>query len=800
MRPILILAGFFALPLTAHAADYCVGSVAQLKQAFLSAQSDGESSVIKVREGVYVLDEDISYGQPDGREDGTLTVRGGYSGANCLFQTPNPVNTTIAGTAARSLSLTQFLGLRVEHLGFIGLDVNLGGCPPVFLSCTLNVNRVRAQSSRMTIDLAGGSGLLRDSLFTNGRNDLALVVNVNEIVNGLPIGGGPFRMVNVTVVDALTRFGGGDLNEPDSRLVDVRNSSFSRTGAIEIETNRDLSVRFSRYDSLDPDSGAAVLTGNNTSLQPNFNAQFIPNPGSPLIDRGTASVEGGLSRDVYNEPRVVGQSVDIGAAESPVDGSGIYVVDTSAASGTGSFAAAVALANADSAPNTIHFNIPGSCPKRIARTSALVITDALIIDGYTQPGSSPSAGGSFVVPRPCVILDGANGTHDGIVAGAALTTANEGLRIRGLAFEDFNDALDLTEGVGHIVQGNQFGGTIGSSSDPVNRLAGNNNALVMLDSGAAQYALIGGSNDEDANLFVGASGTAISIASNFNSIVGNQIGYDGTGASSGDFNNDLGVLLTGGNNSVIDNRIGNQFADGLRLTGAASRFNRVEGNALGGRATGRVPVNRLRGVSIQSDAHNNRIGPDNRIIGNLIGVRVNASAGGRNQIFANEIDENQQLGVDLGDGGVTPNDNDPQLCDQTLGCPSNGEQNYPVVSQARFITGVTPIGRPLQLTGSLRSLVRATPYRIDLYVGDQCDSSGHGEGARSIDTIDVTITNSGFCTANNCTANFNAFVAAEAVEPNQFITATATTPAGDTSEFSRCARVLARDLIFTDGF
>jgi hypothetical protein len=800
MRALIACLWLLSITSAQAATEYCVGTLTQLKQAFVSAQSDGEASVIKVREGVYVLDEDISYGEPDGREDGTLTLRGGYSGATCLFQTPTPLNTTIAGTTARSLSLTNFIGMRVEYLSFVGPDVNLGGCPPVFSTCALNVNRIRAQTSRMTIDLAGGSGLLRDSLFITGRDELALVVNVREVSDSLPLGAGPFRLVNVSVVDALTRFGGGDLNDPDDRLVDVRNSSFSRSGAIEIETNRDMTINFSRYDSFDANDGAVLTASNNTNAQPNFNAQFIPNPGSPLIDRGTASVEGGLSRDVYNEPRVVGQSVDIGAAESPVDGSGVFVVDTIASSGAGSLAAAVAFANADDAANLIRFNIPGGCPKRITRTSALVVTDGLTIDGYSQPGSSMNSSSTNFNGEPCIILDGANRSHDGIVAGAALSTKNEGLRIRGLAFEDFATALNLDEGLSHIIQGNQFGGIIGSSSDPASALSSNNNAI-SLGRDAAQFATIGGDADNETNLLVGSNLRAVTInRSSNNTISNNQIGYDRTGPGASSFSNGTGVQIqSAANNLIVGNRFGGND-DGVRLLFSGARNNRIQNNAFGGFALNEPPANIRFGVQIFEDAHDNRVGPGNTFIGNEVGVRINETAGGRNRVDGNGFGAQTGLGIDLGLLGVTPNSNDPSICDQTLGCASNGEQNFPVLTQARFITGVTPVGRPLQVAGSLRSLVRSTPYTVEFFASASCDASGHGEGERRIDSINVTITNSGICSANNCTASFSTFIAAENVVPNEYLTATATTPNGDTSEFSACVRIAGPNADFANGF
>lgn len=58
-------------------------------------------------------------------------------------------------------------------------------------------------------------------------------------------------------------------------------------------------------------------------------------------------------------------------------------------SGSGSLRQAILDANANTGLDTIAFNIPGSGVHTINLTSALpTITDPVVIDGYTQPGSS----------------------------------------------------------------------------------------------------------------------------------------------------------------------------------------------------------------------------------------------------------------------------------------------------------------------------------------------------------------------------------------------------------------------------
>ena len=58
--------------------------------------------------------------------------------------------------------------------------------------------------------------------------------------------------------------------------------------------------------------------------------------------------------------------------------------------GNCSLRAAIEEANASPGVDTIHFNIPGAGVHTIAPSSALVITEGVIIDGYSQPGASPN--------------------------------------------------------------------------------------------------------------------------------------------------------------------------------------------------------------------------------------------------------------------------------------------------------------------------------------------------------------------------------------------------------------------------
>ena len=138
------------------------------------------------------------------------------------------------------------------------------------------------------------------------------------------------------------------------------------------------------------------------------------------------------------------------------------------------------------------------------------------------------------------------------------------------------------------------------------------------------------------------------------------------------------------------------------------------------------------------------------------------------------------MGIDLLGGNFTDSfgvsDND--ACDIDTG--PNGVQNYPV------LTAAVASGNVTNITGSLNS-TPATAFLIELFANASCDGSGHGEGQTFLGA--TTVTTDSTCDVFMPTAaTFNVTLPV-AVPVGQFITATATDPNGNTSEFSTCVQV-----------
>lgn len=148
------------------------------------------------------------------------------------------------------------------------------------------------------------------------------------------------------------------------------------------------------------------------------------------------------------------------------------------------------------------------------------------------------------------------------------------------------------------------------------------------------------------------------------------------------------------------------------------------------------------------------------------GVRVESGTG--NTIRNNAIFDNGGLGIDLGGDGVTPND----TADPDGG--ANDLQNFPTLIRA------FPDGGATTIDGWFNSAAETT-FTLDFYAGPTCDPSGSGEGESFLGSLEVTTDLDG-------TATFRPSFETALAE-GQFVTATATDPAGNTSEFSTCARV-----------
>ncbi len=801
-----------------HAADYCVGTVQQLATALTSAITDGEDSVIKLRSGTYALTEDLSYQSLEPVvQGGRITLRGGY-GPGCPDLPMTAAGTVLTGNSNVDFHVKSNTGaIEIE-------DVVFQGVHPVVTSSEwtcqgarrqMALRRLRVSQSRLIVGSLCHNVLVENSVFTN------------------PVQGGSTGYSSDTSIGIFLRDNPSDVPTPPSLVmvnntvsggrVDIErwegvpsaylyNNIFNRPSGADVFSAANVVAMNNRYDGISFTGGVLVPgSGGNTSAAPMLGPDQVPVAGSPMINAGTPVVPDGLPTvDYAGNPRVVGASVDIGALESAIDGSGVFTVTNTQTSGNGSLGWALEQANNAPGFNRITFNIAGGCPRVIPVPSPLQVRETVAFDGWSQPGSLPNTSENGFNAVPCVVLSG-NGTI-GIETLGELGTGR--LSARGLGFQGFSIAIALTAGTQHAIYGNQFGGRIGESGP---MLSGNEIAVGVI---AGRQTVIGGGPLSSRNLIGDSSDVGIHITPFLNLggegvfVVNNLIGVDRNGIAN--LPNGAGIRINGPNNMVRNNRISANAEDGILLSGSRAFGNRIENNVIGrttllGGGTG----NGRMGVMVQQEAHDNIIGPDNIIARNGDdGVRVMPTAGGRNAITGNRISANPALGIDLGANGVSANDIDPAFCDPDLGCAANRGQNFPVIHHAirRGSGTVTPIGRPVEVSGMLRSTVGG-PYHVEVFATSSCDANGHGEGARMLSAQALTITTDPYCppgsgicytcAAQNCTEGFTVWLPEEGLEIGDSITTTATSPMGNTSEFSACVTLeeeVDDDLIFANGF
>jgi hypothetical protein len=322
------------------------------------------------------------------------------------------------------------------------------------------------------------------------------------------------------------------------------------------------------------------------------------------------------------------------------------------------------------------------------------------------------------------------------------------------------DGVDVNgaSATGNRIQGNRVGtdvtGTaaLGNASDGVAVFSGQNNS-------------VGGAAAGAGNLISGNAGRGFTVAANNTAVQGNRVGTDVSGtAALGNGGDGVAILGTtgntvGGTTALAANVIAANGGSGLLLSGANARTNLIQGNFIGTDTSATVNLgNAGDGVTV-SGGSNNTVGGTAAGAGNVIafngndGVRIDTGTG--NAVLSDLIFSSGNLGIELVNGG-------------------NNNQAAPEVLSA------TQDGPNTVLQGNLRSTANTT-FTLQFFSDPVCDPSGLGEGQRLLGTLTVTTDAFGI-------AAFT-FTASPGVPTGQFVSATATDAANNTSEFSACLEV-----------
>lgn len=374
---------------------------------------------------------------------------------------------------------------------------------------------------------------------------------------------------------------------------------------------------------------------------------------------------------------------------------------------------------------------------------------------------------------------------------AALPNSWSGVAIFGGA--QSNTVGGLTSGARNLISGNNNQGIVlADSGTNLNLVQGNFigvNAAGTLALpnvfagisifGGAQSNTIGGTVPGARNVIAGNQSQGMTIsdaATAFNLVQGNYLGLDLNGVSAignssgidifgGAHGNTIGSTSGGGRNYIAGNS-----NYGISLSGSGTNGNLIQGNTIGLNVAGAIVANGAQGVAIFGGAQSNGIGGTSQGASNVIsgngseGVATFDSGTIRNAISQNSIFSNHFNGI-----GV-------------YSSSSNG-QAAPVLTAASLSSATNPNGT--DISGTLNSTA-STTFRIEFFASP----GGTAEGRNFIGATSVATNGSGAGAFGPIP-----LAATVPIAPLQaggsVITATATDPNGNTSQFSSPINVVA---------
>lgn len=421
-----------------------------------------------------------------------------------------------------------------------------------------------------------------------------------------------------------------------------------------------------------------------------------------------------------------------------------------------------------------------------AGTAALANGSGIWVDGDDNRIGDWTAGSGNLISGnagPAITIDEdasgnfIQGNRIGTDAAGNADLGNDGDGIR--LYGGGNTIGGAVAGARNVISGNVYNGIVifgpeASGNAILGNYLGTNAAgtAALPNDSYGIRAMDGTGNTISGNLISGnARAFSLEFGANGYVVQGNIIGLNAAGtAKLPNLSNGLDISspghLVGGDQPGAGNVIAGNDWYGIWIDGAGATGNVIAGNRIGTNAAGAANLgNDLVGVAI-TESSGNRIGGTAPGEGNVIAhngyLGIYVWSGSGNAILGNSIHDNVLLGIDLDPQGPVPND--PGDWD---GGPNLG-QNFPVVTSA------VANGGDLEIEGFLDGHP-STEYRIELFSSSTFDPTGVGEGEHYLGAVTAT-------TGANGRVSFATTVAAAGGDA--FVTATATSPSWDTSEFS----------------
>lgn len=368
------------------------------------------------------------------------------------------------------------------------------------------------------------------------------------------------------------------------------------------------------------------------------------------------------------------------------------------------FQAAIQETNASPGKDRITFDIPDGYAIMSGDILSYTITDPVIIDGTTQPGSSMveietplwiTAGDSEVrglstTDRIILTENGGNileGNYLGIKVDGSWDASDSGIeiwqssnnRIGGsdhdpgvcnrqcnliTVGEDNPESIPPPIGIvisgtnstGNVIQGNFIGTDISGKKIPLGDQQYAQLAGIKLEGALSNQ--IGGSSTGEGNLISGNEEAGVLIeGGGFNFVQGNLIGVDISGSKNITATQSTGVSIVNSTaNWVVENVISGLDFEGVNIQGVDSINNVVIKNKIGTTADGTYALGNRRGITIQDTSLSINQIKNNIIAFNDIGIFL-IFGNTHSAINGNSIHDNQ-VGVhvlDSGDAEITEN-------------------------------------------------------------------------------------------------------------------------------------------------
>ena len=358
----------------------------------------------------------------------------------------------------------------------------------------------------------------------------------------------------------------------------------------------------------------------------------------------------------------------------------VFDTDGSSCGATCTLRQAINAANANPGPDEITFAIQGAGLHTITLTSSLpTVTEALIVDGYSQPGSQAN---NSLIGSDAQLMIKLRSDFTLFPSINAFSVCSSDVSIKGLVFDELATAVQTATSAGTVCNG-----AIGN----------------------------------------------IEVAGNFIGV--DESGLNSGGMAAGVRINDaaarIGTATPGGRNVF-----GGMLLADISVNGAGSAGTEIVNNLIGVGADGLTDLGNIGHGILINGASQITIGgaglAANVIRFNSTGVLVTGASAG-NRISGNQIADNHALGIDLSltttPDGVS--NNDPNDTDSG----PNDLQNFPVLTAGSAST------QSITLNGTLDVPATASnaSYVLDFYENTACDANGHGEGAVPLASRNISL-------------------------------------------------------------